>query len=87
MNIFGTILLWFYNIMLSGLKDTFGILNFDTTKLEKIINAVDNLTNIFAWVNMFVPVDFLFILSGLTAVFYGYRFILGISKIVISLFK
>ena len=55
--------------MLSGLKDTFGILNFDTTKLEKIINAVDNLTNIFAWVNMFVPVDFLFILYGLTAVF------------------
>lgn len=87
MNIFGTVLLWFYNVLLSGLKNTFGILNFDTTKLENIINAVDNLTNIFAWVNMFVPVDFLFILSGLTAVFYGYRFILGVAKIVISFFK
>lgn len=87
MNIFGTVLLWFFNTLLSGLKSTFGIAGFDTEKIENLISAISNLTNIFAWVDVFVPVDFLFILSGLTAVFYGYRLILGIVRTVISLFK
>ena len=87
MNILGTVLLWFFNVLLSGLKSSFGILGFDTEELTNLISAVSNLTNIFAWVNMFVPVDFLFILSGLTVTFYGYRFILGVVKSVISLFK
>lgn len=87
MNIFGTVLLWFFNVLLSGLKTTFGIAGFDTEKLENLISAVSNLTNIFAWVDIFVPVDFLLILSGLTAVFYGYRLVLGIVKTIISLFK
>ena len=87
MDMLGIVLMWFFNVLTSVLKNKEGIGSFDLSSVQDIIKSVDNVVNIFAWVDMFVPVNFLITLALLTTVFYGYKFIISIVKYIISMFK
>ena len=52
-----------------------------------VLNVWDKIYNIFAWINVFIDVDFLFNLFFLTSLYYGLKFSIKLSKYVISLFK
>lgn len=83
MSIMGFLLLWFTNVL------TF-LLGKDYVDGEFVINTFDvlqNVYNIFSWLDIFLPVDFLFSLASLTTIYYGYRFVMGISRYIVSLFK
>lgn len=87
MDMLGIVLMWFFNILTSKLRADNGAGEFDIKGVTDIIEKISNVTNIFAWVDMFVPVDFLVTLALLTTVFYSYKFIVTIVRYIISLFK
>lgn len=87
MDMLGIVLMWFFNILTSKLRADNGAGEFNIESITDIIETVDNVTNIFAWVDMFVPVNFLVTLALLTTVFYSYKFIVTIVRYIISLFK
>lgn len=87
MDMLGIVLMWFFNILTSKLRADNGAGEFDIKSVTDIIETISNVTNIFAWVDMFVPVNFLVTLALLTTVFYSYKFIVTIVRYIISLFK
>ena len=87
MDMLGIVLMWFFNILTSKLRADIGAGEFNVESITDIIKTVNNVTNIFAWVDMFVPVNFLVTLALLTTVFYSYKFIVTIVRYIISLFK
>lgn len=87
MDMLGIVLMWFFNILTSRLKNDYGAGSFDIDTVTETISSIKNLVNIFAWVDMFVPVNFLVTLALLTTVFYSYKFIITMVKYIISLFK
>ena len=87
MNIFGFFILWFANVLTSFLGKTFFSGDFSTDKIVSALEALDGIYNIFAWVDVFVPVDFLMPLALLTAVFYSYKFVNSIVRYLIAIFK
>lgn len=87
MDMLGIVLMWFFNILTSKLRADNGAGEFNIESITDIIETIDNVTNIFAWVDMFVPVNFLVTLALLTTVFYSYKFIITIVRYIISLFK
>ena len=87
MDMLGIVLMWFFNILTSKLRADNGAGEFNIESITDIIKTVKNVTNIFAWVDMFVPVNFLVTLALLTTVFYSYKFIITMVKYIISLFK
>lgn len=87
MDMLGIVLMWFFNILTSKLRADNGAGEFNIESITDIIKTINNVTNIFAWVDMFVPVNFLVTLALLTTVFYSYKFIVTIVRYIISLFK
>lgn len=87
MDMLGIVLMWLFNILTSKLRADNGAGEFDIKSITDIIETISNVTNIFAWVDMFVPVNFLVTLGLLTTVFYSYKFIVTIVRYIISLFK
>lgn len=87
MDMLGIVLIWLFNLLTSGLRNKFGAGEFNIESVTDIIKTISNVTNIFAWVDMFVPVNFLVTLSLLTTVFYSYKFIVNMVRFIISLFK
>ena len=87
MDMLGIVLMWFFNILTSKLRADNGAGEFNIESITDIIETVNNVTNIFAWVDMFVPVNFLVTLALLTTVFYSYKFIVTMVRYIISLFK
>lgn len=87
MDMLGIVLMWFFNILTSKLRADNGAGEFNIDSVTDAINTVHNITNIFAWVDIFVPVNFLVTLALLTTVFYSYKFIVTMVKYIISLFK
>ncbi len=83
MSVMGFFLLWLTNILTSLLGKDY----FSGEFVIDFINAIDTVYNIFAWLKVFLPMDFFFALVGLTALYYSYRFVLGIVRYVVSLFK
>lgn len=79
--------MWLFNLLTTGLRGKYGAGDFNIESVTDIIETIQNVTNIFAWVDMFVPVNFLVTLSLLTTVFYSYKFIVNIVRYIISLFK
>lgn len=79
--------MWFFNILTSKLRADNGAGDFNIESITDIIKTINNITNIFAWVDMFVPVNFLVTLALLTTVFYSYKSIITMVKYIISLFK
>jgi len=88
MDILGIVLMWLFNVLVSRLQhDLIGGDGFSLDNVTAAIETISNVTNIFAWIDVFVPVDFIITLALLTAVFYSYRFITSIVKYIIALFK
>ncbi len=87
MNILGLFLLWFVNVLTTFLGRIFFNGEFSTEAIENSINSIGDIYNIFAWVDVFVPVDFLILLAALTAAFYGFKFVNALVKYVVALFK
>lgn len=83
MSIMGFFLLWFTNVLTTLLGKDYVTGEFVVDTVE----ALESVYNIFAWLDVFLPMDFLFGIAGLTALFYGYKFVMGISKYIVSLFK
>lgn len=83
MNILGFFMLWFANVLTSFLgKDYFG-----GDFIIDTVEAIGTVYNIFAWLDVFIPVDFLMSLAFLTSLYYGYRFVNSIVKYILELFK
>lgn len=87
MDMLGIVLMWFFNILTSKLRADNGAGEFDIKSVTDLVETVSDVTNIFAWVDVFVPVNFLVTLALLTTVFYSYKFIVTIVRYIISLFK
>lgn len=89
MDMLGIVLLWFANILTSIFNnDLVGEdKKFSLEDVQSAIEAIEGVTNIFAWVDMFVPVDFLLTLALLTTIFYSYKFINTMVRYIISMFK
>ena len=83
MSVMGFFLLWLTNILTSFLGKDY----FNGEFAMEFINAIDTVYNIFAWLDVFLPMDFFLALAGLTALYYSYRFVLGIVNHVVALFK
>lgn len=87
MDMLGIVLMWFFNVLTSRFRNDYGAGDFSVDSIIEAVNSISNVYNIFAWINMFVPVSFLITLAMLTTVFYSYQFILSMVKYIISLFK
>lgn len=87
MDMLGIVLMWFFNVLTSRLRNDYGAGSFNADSIIEAVNSISNVYNIFAWINMFVPVSFLITLAMLTTVFYSYQFIISMVKYIISLFK
>ncbi len=83
MSVMGFFLLWLTNVLTSLLGKDYvsGEFVVDT------VSAMESVLNIFAWLDVFLPMDFLLGIAGLTGLYYAYRFVLGIANHVVSLFK
>ena len=83
MSITGYILLWLTNVLTDLLAK-------EHVNGEFAVNTVDALEstyNIFAWLDVFLPMDFIMALAFATTAFYGYKFVLSIVNHVVDLFK
>lgn len=89
MDMLGIVLLWFANILTSIFNnDLVGAdKKFTLDDVNSAINTVKDITNIFAWIDVFVPVNFLLTLTLLTTIFYSYKFITSMVRYIISFFK
>ncbi|MCM1328079.1 MAG: hypothetical protein NC253_01435 [Ruminococcus sp.] len=94
MNILGFTYLALFNFFLNSLVKEYGTVivpgdlvfsGFDS--FADKIQAVDMIYNIFAWVNIFIDVDFCLNLFLLTGMFYGLKISYSLAKRLISLFK
>lgn len=83
MSVMGFFLLWLTNVLTSLLGKDYvsGEFVVDT------VSALQDVYNIFAWLDVFLPMDFLLGIAVVTGLYYAYRFILGIVNHVVSLFK
>lgn len=89
MDMLGIILLWFANI-LTGIfnKDLVGEgKTFSLDGINSALETIDGVTNIFAWIDIFIPVNFLLTLALLTTIFYSYKFINSMVRYIIAMFK
>lgn len=89
MDMLGIVLLWFANILTSIFnKDLVGEdKTFSLDEVEATLETIEGVTNVFAWIDIFVPVNFLLTLALLTTIFYSYKFINSMVKYIISMFK
>lgn len=87
MSIVGFIILALLNVLSGRLKSTYGVGDFDVSDLQFAIENASGLYNIFAWVNEFIPINFLLSLATLTTIFYGYKLIVNLIKFILSIFK
>lgn len=89
MDMLGIVLLWFANILTSIFNnDLVGEgKTFSVDGIKSTIGAITELTNIFAWVDVFVPVDFLLVLALLTTTYYSYKFVNSLVRYIIQMFK
>lgn len=97
LNILGFIYLGIYNLILNSLVNTYttdvSIESFGTVGFENFtdftgkIAIVDEIYNIFAWIDVFINVDLCFSLFLLTSLFYGLKFSISLAKKVLSLIK
>lgn len=83
MNILGFVFLWFSNILTNFLVQDYVTEDFVIHSYEIMADVY----NIFAWVNVFVPVNVLLVIFTSTTAYYGLKFVLNIVKYIISLFK
>ncbi len=83
MSVMGFFLLWLTNVLTSMLGKDYVSGEFVVDAVE----AMESVLNIFSWLDVFLPMDFLLGIAGLTTIYYGYRFVLGIVNHVVSLFK
>lgn len=83
MSVMGFFLLWLTNVLTSLLGKDYvsGEFVVDT------VSALKDVYNIFAWLDVFLPMDFFLGIAALTGIYYAFRFILGIVNHVVSLFK
>jgi len=54
--------------------------------LSNFFTSISYVTNIFAWARVFLPVDLIIFLLGLTASAYTLQFVLILARYLISLF-
>ena len=87
MSIVGFVILALLNALGGLLRSKFNVGGFDVSDLQLAIENASGVYNIFAWVNEFIPVDFLLTLATLTTIFYGYKLILGLIRFILSIFK
>ncbi len=89
MDMLGIVLLWFANILTSIFnKDLVGEdKTFSLDEINATLETIDGVTNVFAWIDIFVPVNFLLTLALLTTIFYSYKFINSMVRYIISMFK
>lgn len=83
MSITGYILLWLTNILTDLLAKEHVSGEFAVNTVE----ALETTYNIFAWLDVFLPMDFIISLALATTVFYGYKFVLSIVNRCVELFK
>lgn len=83
MSIMGFFLLWLTNVLTFLLGEDYISGEFAVDTVE----ALESVYNIFAWLDVFLPMDFLMAIALATGVYYGYRFVIGIAKHVVTLFK
>lgn len=89
MDMLGIVLLWFANILTSIFNnDLVGEGNkFSLDGIKNTLETIEGITNIFAWIDIFVPVNFLLTLALMTTIFYSYKFINSMVRYIISMFK
>ncbi len=90
MSVLGTILLFIMNILVGKFQLEMGLDTFSEENISEFVYTVQNFSeiyNIFAWVDKFVSVNVLFALATFTTLYYSYKFILGLVKYIISIFK
>ena len=63
MNILGFFMLWFANVLTSFLGKDY----FDGDFIMDSVNAISSVYNIFSWLDVFIPIDFLISLAFLSA--------------------
>ena len=97
MSILGYVYFFFFKVFLQWFSNDYAVpflpSNYDSTTFngyDNIINKIDivnGVYNIFAWVDVFVDLDFLFNLFFLTSLYYGLVFSIKLAKLVISFFR
>ncbi len=101
MKIFGIIYLFFQIFFLKLFSNSYAVPTIpsnysasDLQSFDNIVGMIDKgnsawnyIYNIFAWINVFIDMDFLFNLLFLTSLFYGLKFAMSITKHVMNLFK
>lgn len=86
MNLLSFFLLYLFKLLIVFFgKGLIGELDF-TSAFNMIASVASTLYNIFAWVNVFIDVDFLLFLFSVTMVYYTLKFFLSICKLVIEFF-
>ena len=101
MKIFGILYLFFQMAFFKVFSYTYAVpttpSNYNSSDLQgfdNVVGMIENgnsawsyIYNIFAWLNVFIDMDFIFNLLFLTTLFYGLKFALSLSKHTVNLFK
>lgn len=97
MSILGTLYLFFFNVFFklginkyAAWNGSDEYVNVEGLGLDLFVNGVDvcnEVYNIFAWIDIFIDVDFCLNLFLLTTMYYTLKFTMNLAKFVIKMFK
>lgn len=90
MSLFGLLYIFFFNTFLKMIAEAETTGDLDFVRYDMFINGIDvcnEVYNIFAWVDVFIDVDFLLNLFLLSSLYYALKFAIRVAKLIIGFFK